>query len=116
MNHRCYRCGWSFTLGREAIEAAVAQAGKEKTYALPCPRCRQINKIPVQQLRRNLPPGWTPPAPAEETPAEPPAMEAPVAEPAPEPAVAEAEADKPAPKKRKAPATKAASRKTSKVK
>lgn len=62
MNHRCYRCGWSFSLGREAVEMAVAQAGKEKVYALPCPRCRQINKIPIKQLRNNLPAGWTPPA------------------------------------------------------
>jgi len=110
MNHRCYRCGTSFTLGREAIEAAVAQAGKEKTYAMPCPRCRQINKIPVQQLRRNLPPGWTHPASAEAAPETPPAKEEPVPEPAPEPAVAEAEADTPAPKKRKA-AAKSSSRK-----
>jgi hypothetical protein len=42
---------------------AVTQAGKEKVYALPCPRCRQVNKIPIKQLRNNLPPGWTPPAP-----------------------------------------------------
>jgi hypothetical protein len=63
MNHRCYNCGWNFALGRETVELAVATAGNEKTYAIPCPRCRKINKIPMQQLKRALPSGWTPPAP-----------------------------------------------------
>lgn len=112
MNHRCYQCGWSFTLGREAVEAAVAQAGQEKTFALPCPRCRRINKIPVLQLRRTLPPGWTPP-PVETGPAITPT---PVSEPAP-PAAAltvqvdtpgEDEAPKPAARKRAATSRKAA--------
>jgi hypothetical protein len=76
MNHRCYRCGWSFSLGRETIEAAVANAGTDKTYNLPCPRCRQINKIPIQQLKRTLPPGWAPAAPPDTAAAEMPAAPA----------------------------------------
>jgi hypothetical protein len=109
MNHRCYQCGWSFTLGREAIEAAVAGAGSEKTYNMPCPRCRKINKIPIQQLKRTLPPGWTPPAPApvsadlsaEDAPATAPVAEA-------EPTESEAE-----PEAEAAPAAKAATAKKS---
>lgn len=63
MNTRCYRCGWSFSLSREAIEAAVAQAAAtgEKSHVEHCPRCRQAIKISVDQLKRALPPGWTPP-------------------------------------------------------
>lgn len=79
MNTRCYRCGWSFSLGREAVETAVAAAlaSGAKVHVEYCPRCRQVIKMPVDQLRRSLPPGWTPPeageasaaAPAESTPA-----------------------------------------------
>ena len=62
MNTRCYRCGWSFSLSREEIEAAVAaaMASGEKIHAERCPHCRQVIKLPVEQLRRALPPGWTP--------------------------------------------------------
>ena len=58
MNTRCYRCGWSFSLSREAISAAVAQA--EATHAKyhveHCPKCRQTIKLPVDQLKRAAPP------------------------------------------------------------
>lgn len=60
MNTRCYRCGWSFSLSREVIENAVANAGNDNIHVEHCPRCRQVIKIPIQQLRRALPPGWTP--------------------------------------------------------
>jgi hypothetical protein len=64
MNTRCYNCGRSFTLNRDAIEAAVVAAlsAHEKTHVEHCPHCRRVIKIPVEQLRRALPGGWTPPA------------------------------------------------------
>ena len=90
MNARCYRCGWSFTLSRETIEAAVINANADpdgdKFHVELCPHCKLAIKLPLDQLRRALPPGWTPPEqpavaaapPAEkiqaaEAPAEPPA-------------------------------------------
>ncbi len=74
MNTRCYRCGWSFSLSREEIEAAVAAAmvAGDKIHAERCPRCRQVIKLPVDQLRRTLPADWTPAerlAPVEPNPA-----------------------------------------------
>ena len=97
MNVRCYRCGNSFSLSREVVEGAVAATPNDKVYVAYCPRCRQVNKVPMQQLKRSLPAGWTP-APA--TPAA-----APVPEPEPEPtpapaAVAEAAPAAKAPRKR----------------
>ncbi len=80
MNTRCYKCGWNFALSREVVEGAVAAAPDEKFYVSYCPRCRQANKIPMQQLKRTLPVGWTPPAPVAA------AAEAPVAVAVPEPA------------------------------
>jgi hypothetical protein len=73
MNTRCYRCGNSFSLSREVVESAVATAGDQKNFVVHCPRCRTANKVPMQQLKRSLPAGWTPPAPVE-APAEPEAV------------------------------------------
>ena len=65
MNVRCFRCGWSFSLGRDFIAAALTDAGAAgvRHYDHPCPRCRQVLKISVDQLRRAMPPGWAPPTP-----------------------------------------------------
>jgi hypothetical protein len=62
MNARCYRCGWSFSMSREAIVAAVttADAHGEKFHVELCPKCKLAIKLPLDQLRRALPPGWTP--------------------------------------------------------
>ena len=70
LNARCFRCGWSFTLSREMIAAAltsVAGAG-DKYHVEYCPRCRQAIKIPMDQLKRAAPAGWQPPAPPAATP------------------------------------------------
>ncbi len=90
MNARCYRCGWSFTLTRETIAAAVANADArgDTFHVEPCPHCKQAIKLPLDQLRHALPPGWKPepppPAPAPEAKAaEPPAPEAAASEPPP---------------------------------
>ena len=74
MNARCYRCGWSFTLTRETIAAAVANADPQgdKFHVEPCPHCKQAIKLPLDQLRRALPPGWKPEAQVSEPAAPPP--------------------------------------------
>ncbi len=78
MNARCYRCGWSFTLSRETIAEAVAAADQrgDRFHVEPCPRCKQAIKLPLDQLRNALPPGWTPPE-TSQAPAAPPPAEAP---------------------------------------
>ncbi len=53
-------------MSREAIAAAVsaADARGDKYHVEPCPRCKQAIKLPLDQLRNSLPPGWTPAAEA----------------------------------------------------
>lgn len=58
MNTRCYRCGWSFTLSRETVEAAAVSSAGERAHGVHCPRCRQAIRIPMDQIMRSLPPGW----------------------------------------------------------
>ena len=79
MNVRCYRCGWSFSLGREAVMAAVAASAGQKLHVEHCPRCRQAIKLPMIQLKRELPAGWQP-APSEAEAAPVPTGEAPGAQ------------------------------------
>lgn len=61
MQIRCYRCGWSFAISRE--EASFALQALEEThgdhYDARCPRCRNTNKVPMEQLRRIVPPAET---------------------------------------------------------
>lgn len=64
MNTRCYRCGWSFSLSREALEEAATASAGQKAHAIRCPRCRQVISIPMDQILRDLPAGWTPAAAA----------------------------------------------------
>jgi hypothetical protein len=64
-----------------AVTAALA--ANEKMQIEHCPRCRRVLKIPVAQLRRSLPAGWTPAdVPAEQTPEGETVAEAPPVEPA----------------------------------
>ena len=55
-------------MSREAIATAVsaADAHGDKYHVEPCPRCKQAIKLPLDQLRRSLPPDWTPTAEAAE--------------------------------------------------
>jgi len=64
MNTRCYRCGWSFSLSRETLEEAAVSSAGQKAHVLHCPRCRQAISIPMDQILRALPAGWTPAAAA----------------------------------------------------
>jgi len=61
---RCQRCGWVFTLNRDAIGLAVAEAEAARAdyYQEPCPKCRNAVKIQVKELRRRLPPDYVLPA------------------------------------------------------
>jgi uncharacterized Zn finger protein len=62
MQLRCYRCGWSFSLSREqvafALETARSKGGSH--YDVRCTRCRTVNKVPLKQLEKELPPRETP--------------------------------------------------------
>ena len=57
MQTRCYRCGWSFAIKQDEIVAALhdleAEGGVH--YDVRCPRCRHINKLSIEQLRRGAP-------------------------------------------------------------
>jgi predicted nucleic-acid-binding Zn-ribbon protein len=57
MQVRCQRCGYTFTLGREAIVAALEQVKESKAahYNFDCPKCRRRIKVPVKNLRRSVP-------------------------------------------------------------
>jgi hypothetical protein len=57
MQLRCYRCGWSFGVGRDEILFAlesVRQSGGN-SYNARCPRCRHANRISLEQLERAAP-------------------------------------------------------------
>jgi hypothetical protein len=111
MNTRCYNCGWNFALARDLIEATVATAGNDKHYVAYCPRCRRANKIPMERLKRTLPPGWSP-QPSQPEPASgngQAAAETPLAAGEPQPEVAAAQPEATA---AEAPASKTTAKKT----
>lgn len=58
MQVRCYRCNASYTLGQDeirfALEALEESGGKH--YDARCPRCRQMNRVSLEQLREAIPP------------------------------------------------------------
>ena len=57
MQLRCYRCGWSFAIKRDeiafALEALEESDGSH--HDVRCPRCRHMNRISIEQLRRASP-------------------------------------------------------------
>ena len=75
MNTRCYRCGWSFSMNREALEEAAVSSAGQKAHVIHCPRCRQTIRVPMDQILKALPAGWTPNPAAENQAAEPAASE-----------------------------------------
>ncbi len=62
---RCQWCGWSYTMSRDTLVAAVsaAQATQAMHHVENCPKCRHALKIQVSDMKRFLPPGTvlTPP-------------------------------------------------------
>lgn len=58
MQVRCYRCSLGFSLSAEEV-AFVLEALEDsgaKHYDVRCTRCRTINKVSIEQLRRVAPP------------------------------------------------------------
>ena len=57
MQVRCQRCGYMFTLGREAVAAALEEVEQTqaKHYDVVCPKCRRQIKVPVKNMRRFQP-------------------------------------------------------------
>jgi hypothetical protein len=72
MQTRCYRCGWSFAIKQDEIVAALqaleAEGGVH--YDIRCPRCRHINKLSIEQLRRGVPRPAAEPEPEESEPSQ----------------------------------------------
>jgi hypothetical protein len=71
MQTRCYRCGWSYAIKQDEIMAALQQLEAEGGvhYDVRCPRCRHVNKLSIEQLRRAAPRPAAQPAPEETEPA-----------------------------------------------
>ncbi len=69
MQLRCYRCGWSFSIGQDELAFALEslEQSQGNHYDARCPRCRHANSISLEQLRRAAP--RTPPPPPAKTPA-----------------------------------------------
>jgi phage FluMu protein Com len=129
MQVRCQRCGWNYTLSRDSIGYAVAEteASHSEYYQEDCPKCRNVIKIQLKDLRRRLPDDYVlPPLPPRPTPIhvvkkdEEPKAAAPVQE-----AVSVTQSmpkqvavpkDKPAPKPKARPKAKAAPRPKTKAK
>jgi hypothetical protein len=63
MQIHCYRCGWNFPLTQEelAFASEAVQAKKTAHYDARCPRCRAVNKVPAEQIRRAAPRPAPPP-------------------------------------------------------
>lgn len=57
MQLRCYRCSWSFAIGKDEMEAALKSLKETggNHYDARCPRCRHVNKISREQLERAVP-------------------------------------------------------------
>jgi len=57
MQIRCQRCGYMFTLSRDAVTAALEEAeqAQAKHYAVDCPKCRRQIKVPIKDMQRFRP-------------------------------------------------------------
>ena len=56
-NVKCFRCGKSFALDMDAVAAWLEEHKEErpKHYSAQCHFCRRVIKVPIKQLRRQLP-------------------------------------------------------------
>jgi hypothetical protein len=54
MQTRCYRCGWSYAIGKDEVKQALTMLNErgKSHYDSPCPRCRHANRISREQLER----------------------------------------------------------------
>jgi phage FluMu protein Com len=57
MQIRCYKCGWGFSIGKDEIVFALEglKESEGAHYNVRCQRCRQTNKISIEQLERAAP-------------------------------------------------------------
>ncbi|MBN2554426.1 MAG: hypothetical protein JXA97_00680 [Anaerolineales bacterium] len=57
MQIRCFRCNWSFSVKKEELAFALEtlEESGDAHYDVPCPKCRRMNKISIEQLRRAVP-------------------------------------------------------------
>lgn len=57
MQIRCYRCNNSFALKKEEIVFALEalEENQDNHYDVRCPRCRHINRVSLEQLRKAAP-------------------------------------------------------------
>ena len=62
MQIRCQKCGWNFTLGREAIAAIVDEIKQETHYTIECPKCRHGIKVQTRRIKRAYRPRQEPEA------------------------------------------------------
>jgi len=65
MQLRCFRCNWSFAIGKDEIEFALQSLRESggNHYDVRCPRCRHANHLSLEQLERAAP--RTPPPASE---------------------------------------------------
>lgn len=57
MQVRCQRCGYMYTMSRDALTTALEEIKqtRAKHYNVECPKCRRQIKVPVRSLKRFLP-------------------------------------------------------------
>ena len=54
MQVRCQKCGWNFTLSRDAINTIMEEIKESKPthYMVDCSKCRQAIKVQTRMLKR----------------------------------------------------------------
>jgi ribosomal protein S27E len=54
MQVRCQHCGYTFTLSREAVAAALEEIEQTNArhYGVDCPKCRHQTKVPARNVQR----------------------------------------------------------------
>ena len=54
MQVRCQRCGYKFTLSRQAVATAAEEIEQTqaKHYNVECPKCRRQIKVPARDVQR----------------------------------------------------------------
>jgi hypothetical protein len=57
MQVRCQRCGYKFTLSREAMTTVLQETAEMKTghYNIECAKCRRQIKVPIKEIKRLQP-------------------------------------------------------------
>lgn len=60
MQIRCLKCSMPIYMGKDTLFAALDVVEDENMthYDLRCPKCRKMNRVSVEQLKRAAP-GWT---------------------------------------------------------